>query len=153
LGSTGRWFRLLARAALCARAMPEHKQVRDICMETAGARGDCMRFEQVREFALALPEVAEEPHFTLTSFRVQGKIFATAPLDQSSVNIFVADMDRERALAIDPVAFEKLWWGSSVVGLKAHIAQADPKLISELLKLAWQRKASSRLKKDHGDVR
>jgi hypothetical protein len=56
-------------------------------------------------------------------------------------------------LAIDPAAFEKLRWGSSVVGLKAHIDQSGPKLISELLKLSWLCKAPKRLKKDHGDFR
>ena len=111
-----------------------------------------MRFEHVRECALALPEVTEEPHFAFTSFRIRGKIFATAPPGQSSVNIFVDEVDRERALAIDPTSFEKLWWGSSVVGLRAHIARADPDLIIELLRHSWLRKAPNRLKKDHADI-
>lgn len=112
-----------------------------------------MRCEQVKGFALALPEVTEQPHFTLTSFRIRGKIFATASLDQSSVNIFIEKMDRERALALDPVSFEKLWWGASVMGRKAHLAQADPDLTSELLRLSWLRKSPKRLMKDHGDFR
>jgi len=34
---------------------------------------------QVRQFALAMPEASEAPHFDMTSFRVRGKIFATMP--------------------------------------------------------------------------
>jgi hypothetical protein len=111
-----------------------------------------MRFEHAREFAIALPEVTEEPHFTLTSFRVRGKIFATAPPNKLSINIFVDEEDRERALAIDPTSFEKLWWGSSAVGLRAHIARADPDLIIELLRHSWSRKAPNQLKKNHADI-
>jgi hypothetical protein len=111
-----------------------------------------MRFEQIRAFALALPEATEEPHFAFTSFRIRGKIFATAPPDQKSVNIFLDESDRERVLAIDPTSFEKLWWGTSVVGLKAHIARADPSLVIELLKISWLRKAPNRLKKNHADI-
>jgi len=144
---------MLAGVAVCTGPVRDSNQILESCFEPIGIRSDAMRFEQVRGFALALPEVTEEPHFTLTSFRIRGKIFATAPLDQSSVNIFVEEMDRERALALDPVSFEKLWWGSSVMGLKAHIAQADPNLITELLRLSWLRKAPNRLKKDHADFR
>jgi hypothetical protein len=111
-----------------------------------------MKFEQLREFALALPEATEEPHFALTSFRIRGKIFATAPSDERSINIFVDETDRERALAIDAASFEKLWWGASVVGLKAHIAQADSRLLFGLLKHAWLRKAPNSLKKKHADI-
>jgi len=34
--------------------------------------------DRLRKLALTLPEVEEKPHFDATSFRVRGKIFATA---------------------------------------------------------------------------
>lgn len=36
-----------------------------------------MILNQLRELAMSLPEVTEEPHFEKTSFRVKKKIFAT----------------------------------------------------------------------------
>ena len=45
----------------------------------AGYPGTMGGFERVREFALSLPGATEEPHFDMSSFRVQGKIFATVP--------------------------------------------------------------------------
>ena len=37
-----------------------------------------MTLDDVRSFALSLPETTEAPHHERTSFRVRGKIFATA---------------------------------------------------------------------------
>jgi hypothetical protein len=34
---------------------------------------------EARRLALALPEVTEQPHFDMASFRVRGKIFVTVP--------------------------------------------------------------------------
>ena len=104
-------------------------------------------YEQVKNYALGLPEATEKPHFKLTSFRVRDKIFATAPRDGRSINIFVDETDRDRALALNPAACEKLWWGSSVVGLKVHLHGADAALVKELLRLSWLRKAPKSLHK------
>ena len=38
-----------------------------------------MDLETLRTTALALPEVTEEPHHHMSSFRVRGKIFVTLP--------------------------------------------------------------------------
>ena len=102
-------------------------------------------FAAIRRYALSLPEVTEEPHFKLSSFRVRGRIFATLPADESNINIFVGEADRDRALALDPDACEKLWWGASVMGLKVDCARADTALVKELLRLSWLRKALRQL--------
>lgn len=104
-----------------------------------------MDFDRFKQLALSLPEAVEQPHFELISFRVGGKIFATAPADGRTVNLFVAEEDRQRALAIDAEAFEKLWWGQRVVGLRVALERADPSLLGELLETAWRRKAPKRL--------
>jgi hypothetical protein len=50
-----------------------------------------MKLDVARRFALSLPETTEAPHFHYASFRVQGKIFATAPPDGEHLHVFVAD--------------------------------------------------------------
>ena len=104
-----------------------------------------VKLEQIREYAMSLPEVTEEPHFDLSSFRVRGKILATVTADGRYLHIFVDEEDRERALALEPENFEKLWWGSRVVGLRTHIQQASPELVFELLRMSWRRKAPKKL--------
>jgi hypothetical protein len=94
---------------------------------------------------MSLPDVTEEPHFEYTSFRVKGKIFATAPPDGEHLHIFVADEDREPALFMNPGVIEKLLWGGKVRGLRVALRRANLPMITELLRKAWLRKAPKAL--------
>ena len=100
-----------------------------------------MTLLQVRQFALSLPETAEEPHFHLTSFRVRGKIYATAPPDGEYLHVFIPAEHREAALAAEPDSLEELSWGKRIVGVRAILASAKPETINKLLAQAWSNKA------------
>jgi hypothetical protein len=91
--------------------------------------------------ALELPDVTEEPHFHLASFRVNGKIFATLAPDGSFLNVFVDDMNRELMVAVDPKTYETLHWGKRVAGLHVRLPAAKSRDVKQLLRAAWQRKA------------
>jgi hypothetical protein len=104
-----------------------------------------MKFADARHIALSLREVTEEPHFAYTSFRVKGKIFATSPPGGEYLHVFVADEDREPALALHPEFLEKLFWGGKVRGLRVVLGKAKSPVVSELLRLAWARKAPKNL--------
>jgi hypothetical protein len=103
--------------------------------------------KEVRRLALALPQASEEPHFHLASFRVHGKIFATLAPDGSFLNVFVGDEQRELMVAVDPEAYETLWWGKKVVGLHVHVGAAKSSHVEQLLRGAWERKAPKKLVK------
>jgi hypothetical protein len=118
--------------------------------ETPGMGVECamlrrVNVKEVRRLAMALPEVTEEPHFHLSSFRVQVKIFATVAPDGSFLNAFVDDAQREVMTTVDPKAYETLWWGKKVAGLHVHLEAAKPKDVAGLLRVAWERKAPRRL--------
>ena len=104
-----------------------------------------MKIAQARRFALSLPEATEEPHFHFASFRVRGKIFATAPPDGAHLHIFVGDDEREQALELHPEFVEKLHWGKRVVGVRVALATAKPTVVTQLLAQAWKRKAPKAL--------
>ena len=104
-----------------------------------------MKIDQARSYALSLPEATEEPHFDLASFRVRGKIFATVPVDQAHLHVFVAEEERELMTSIDAAAYEKLWWGKKVVGLRVTLAKAKRADVESLLLSAWRRKAPKAL--------
>lgn len=100
---------------------------------------------QARGFALSLPGTSEEPHHEMTSFRVLGKIFATAPPDGSRLHVFIDEGEIEACLAEDPRAYERLLWGRQVRGLRILLAAAPEERVRELLTEAWRRKAPRRL--------
>ncbi len=104
-----------------------------------------MKFAAVRAFALGLPEVREQAHFHLTSFRVGGRIFATAPLDGSTVNLFVDETLRAPLLAADPQIYEALHWGAKVVGLRVNLALARSTAVRRLLEASYRAKAPIKL--------
>jgi hypothetical protein len=93
---------------------------------------------------LALPEATEEPHFHLSSFRVKGKIFATAAPDGSYMNVFVDDEQREMMVTVAPKAYETRKWGK-IGYLHVHLAAAKARDIEMLLRAAWERKAPKKL--------
>ena len=103
-----------------------------------------MNVAAVRRLALALPEASEEPHFHLTSFRVKGKIFATAAPDASYMNVFVHDEEREIMVRVDPKAYETLTWGK-IAYLHVHLKNAKARDVGTLLRSAWERKAPKKL--------
>jgi hypothetical protein len=104
-----------------------------------------MKLDTVRRFALSLPETTEQPHFELTSFRVAGKIFATAPPGAGLLHVFVEEAERVPLVAASPEVFEDLHWGKSVCGVRVKLQKADKKTVERLLLCAWKRKAPKRL--------
>jgi hypothetical protein len=104
-----------------------------------------VKLATARRHALALPEATESPHHHFTSFRVRGKIFATAPPQQDALHVFIDEADRERALALYPECAEKLLWGGKVVGLRVMLADAPPAVVKSLLRQAWRHKAPAAL--------
>src|SRR5439155_19096500 len=97
--------------------------------ESSSVVGATMDLEAARQFALSLPETTEEPHFEKASFRVRGKIFATVPADGEHLHIFV-DEHAARALAAEnPAAFEELWWGKRLTGVRVNLPAADEETV------------------------
>jgi hypothetical protein len=99
-----------------------------------------MTLSEVRDVAMALLGTTESPHFNYTSFRVRGRIFATAPKEGGRLHVFVDDAERDRWVAMRPETFERLGWGRKMAGLKVDLAGADPEDVKSLLRTAWQRK-------------
>lgn len=109
------------------------------------ATGRSNLLEEVRAFALALPEVTEEPHFEKASFRVRGKIFATVPQGGAYLHVFVDEWAVQSCVTEDPAAYEELTWGGRLAGLRINLGMAQAQPVLELVEEAWRRKAPKRL--------
>ena len=103
-----------------------------------------VELDQVREIALSLPEAAEAPHFERMSFRVSGKIFATAPPDGGHLNVMVDEPEVRSAVERHPGWCRELWWGKRLSGVRVELAEADPGTVRELLEEAWRMRAPKR---------
>lgn len=100
-----------------------------------------MQLDNVRRMAMALRATTESPHHHYTSFRVRGRIYATAPVEGGSLHVFVDEEDRDRMVKLDPATYAVLSWGKKVVGLRVDLATAQPDDVRALLHTAWQRKS------------
>ena len=105
-----------------------------------------MRLSAVRQFAMSLPEVTEQPHFHFGSFRVRGRIFVTMPPGDNHIHVFVPESNREEGPAVYPEFLEKLFWGGKVVGVKVTLAKAQPAVVKRYIRVAWEAKAPKALR-------
>ena len=95
--------------------------------------------------ALSFAETEERAHMNHPDFRVRGKIFATVPPDEAHLHIFVEEGEARATVAEDPAAFEELWWGKQLRGVRVNLVAADAARVCELLEESWRRKAPKRL--------
>ena len=99
-----------------------------------------MQLADVRRLAMALLGTTESPHHRYTSFRVRGRIYATAPVEGGSLHVFLEEEDRDRMIRLQPDAYIRLGWGRKTVGLRVDLGRAKPEDVRELLRAAWKRK-------------
>ncbi len=103
-----------------------------------------MLLDDVRRMAMTLLGTTESPHHRYTSFRVRGRIYATAPMEGGTLHVFVDEEDRDRMVVLYPATYEKLGWGRKIVGLRVKLDSARPDDVRALLRIAWQRKLGKR---------
>ena len=105
---------------------------------------------QARKVALALPEVTEEPHHDVSSFRVRGKIFATVP-DDTHLRVMVDEMEIRAAVAEEPDVCQEFYWGKRLACVVVDLKRAKLGFVRDLLADAWIRKAPTTLVKQLTD--
>ena len=100
---------------------------------------------RVRDLALSWPEVYEQDHHGIVSFRVRGKIFATVP-DERHLRVMAGEAEIRAAVAEHPGFCEPFYWGSRLACVVVSLeATTDENLVSDLLAEAWLAKAPKAL--------
>ncbi len=97
----------------------------------------------LRRFALSLPDAAERPHFDRASFRVdapKGKIFATMPADGATANLMLSRDEQDMLCAAEPSIFAPVpnKWGEKGATIMT-LAKADAATLQSALTMAWRR--------------
>jgi hypothetical protein len=103
-----------------------------------------VRLRELRRLALSPPQANERDHHGIPSFRVANRIFATVP-DDEHLHVMIGHDETDMAVSAAPHAFEELWWGKRLAGVRVKLAAANLDLLTVLLTEAWRRKAPRRL--------
>ncbi len=102
--------------------------------------------EDLRAWALALPEASEADHHGLASFRLESRIFATLRADPPRLMVKLDPEDQTNFTAAHPdiVTAVPGYWGRKG-WTWVDLAVAPGPLVETLLGLAWRRVAPRRL--------
>ncbi|MFJ9909837.1 MmcQ/YjbR family DNA-binding protein [Streptomyces sp. NPDC101152] len=102
--------------------------------------------EDVRRIALALPDTTEKIAWSMPTFRVAGKMFATLPEDETSIAVRCPKEERDELVLSEP---QKFW----IAGHEAQFAWVRVRLtaleddgeLGDILADSWRQAAPTRL--------
>ncbi|MER6806689.1 MULTISPECIES: MmcQ/YjbR family DNA-binding protein [Streptomyces] len=106
--------------------------------------------EDVRRIALSLPDTTEKVAWSMPTFRVAGKMFATLPEDETSIAVRCPKEERDELALAEP---EKFW----IAGHEAQFAWVRVRLaaledeaeLRDILADSWRQAAPPRLLEAH----
>lgn len=110
-------------------------------------RAKGVTYEQVRDWALALPGTAEIyveswGHATL---RVNNKMFATGAPESATMSVKASTVDQAELLAADPETFSSAPYSGRYGWVRVELSRVDPAEMRELIVEAWRLTAPKRL--------
>lgn len=97
--------------------------------------------QKAREIALALPDSVELPHFELTSFRVNKKIFATMDESKNRMCLMFSPIDQSVFCAFDKTIIYPVpnKWGQNGATF-VELKKVKLAMLKDMLKQAYQGK-------------
>ncbi len=98
-----------------------------------------LAFDDARAAALSLPGAEEHPHHEIVSFRVRGRIFATAP-DEACLRVMVDEARVLELVAREPDVYRPVPWGRRVAAVAIDLTRAEAAEVRDLLEEAWRRR-------------
>lgn len=109
--------------------------------------------EDVRRIALSLPDTTEKVAWSMPTFRVAGKMFATLPENETSIAVRCPKVERDELVLAEP---EKFW----IAGHEAQFAWVRARLaalededeLRDILADSWRQAAPPRLLDAHPEL-
>ncbi|HEV2473623.1 MAG TPA: MmcQ/YjbR family DNA-binding protein [Chthonomonadales bacterium] len=109
------------------------------------ARGRPMRYEDVVEMALRLPETVEATSYGTPALKVRGKLFVRLKEDGETIVLRIDPMEREALLTEMGHCFFLTDHYLAYPYVLVKVATADFKLLEELVEDAWRHAAPAKL--------
>jgi hypothetical protein len=110
-----------------------------------GAKRKGVTAQTARRLALELPSAVEGPCYGTPGYRVKGKLFARLHEDGATVVVGVDRDTREGLMQANPAAFFITDHYRNYDWMLVRLAAVTCNELSDMLRLAWSRKAPKRL--------
>lgn len=109
--------------------------------------------EDVRTVALSLPDTTEKVAWSMPTFRVAGKMFATVPEDETSIAVRCPKEERDELVLAEPDKF----WVADHEAFSAWVrvrlaALEDTAELRDILADSWRQAAPTRLLDAHPEL-
>lgn len=109
--------------------------------------------EDVRRIALSLPDTTEKIAWSMPTFRVAGKMFATLPEDETSIAVRCPKEERDELVLAEP---DKFWIAdheAQFAWVRAWLSALDDKdELRDILADSWRQAAPSSLLEAHPEL-
>lgn len=105
--------------------------------------------DEFKKIALAFPDANEQPHFTIPSFRVQNKIFATLWEKENKAMLRLTPVQQSVYCSLDNATFYPVngSWGKQGATF-VELSKVKKKVLQEVLVLAYNGIAKTGIKKN-----
>ncbi len=102
--------------------------------------------EDVRRIALSLPDTAEKIAWSMPTFRVAGKMFATLPEDETSMAVRCPKEERDELVLAEPGKFWVADHEAQFAWIRVRLAALEDEAeLHDILADSWRQAAPARL--------
>jgi hypothetical protein len=109
--------------------------------------------EDVRRVALSLPDTTEKIAWSMPTFRVAGKMFATLPEDETSIAVRCPKEERDELVLAEPGKFWIADHEAQFAWVRARLAALeDEDELRDILADSWRQAAPPRLLDAHPEL-
>ncbi|MEU5089391.1 MmcQ/YjbR family DNA-binding protein [Streptomyces sp. NPDC021356] len=106
--------------------------------------------EDVRRIALSLPDTTEKTAWSMPTFRVAGKMFATLPEDETSIAVRCPKEERAELVMAEPGKFWIAGHEAQFAWVRVRLsALEDEDELRDVLADSWRQAAPARLLDAH----
>lgn len=101
--------------------------------------------DDVRSIALSLPDTTEKVAWSMPTFRVAGKMFATLPEDETSIAVRCPKLERDELVLAEPDKFWVAAHEASFAWVRVRLGVLDVEELGDILADSWRQAAPGRL--------
>lgn len=109
--------------------------------------------EDVRRIALSLPDATEKTAWSMPTFRVAGKMFATLPEEETSVAVRCPKEERAELVLAEPGKFWIAGHEAQFAWVRVRLAALEDEAeLRDILADSWRQAAPGRLLEAHPEL-